>query len=58
MLDSFEEFKTAIHKSLMDKVSERMTQEREHISNCLFRGIVNNPTEYDEEQTQSNETEN
>jgi hypothetical protein len=37
MLDSFEEFKTAIRTSLRDKVAERIDTERDHISNILLR---------------------
>lgn len=54
MLNSFEEFKTAIYSSLRDKVSERIDTEREYISNDLLRG----ETTADAEETQSNTDEN
>lgn len=54
MLNSFEEFKTAIYSSLRDKVSERIDTEREYISNDLLRG----ETTAEAEETQSNTDEN
>jgi hypothetical protein len=54
MLNSFEEFKTAVYSSLRDKVSERIDTEREYISNDLLR--VEAPA--DAEETQSNTDEN
>lgn len=54
MLNSFEEFKTAIYSSLRDKVSERIDTQREYISNDLLRG----ETTAEAEETQSNTDEN
>ena len=51
MIDSFEEFKTAIRASLRDKVAERIDTEREHISNTLLRGELQQESE---EETRSN----
>lgn len=42
MLDSFEEFKTAVHTALRDKVTERLNSERDNISNSLLRGKIVN----------------
>ena len=58
MLDSFEEFKTAIHTALRDKVSERLNTEREYISNSLLRGNVEEDATETPDETQSNEAEN
>ena len=54
MLNSFEEFKTAIYLSLRDKVSERIDTQREYISNDLLRGEITTNAE----ETQSNTDEN
>ena len=40
MFNSFEEFKTAVHTALRDKVTERLNSERENISNSLLRGEI------------------
>lgn len=62
--DSFEDFKTAIFTSLNDKISDRLNNEKEHISNYLFCGSPGaesedeTPDEAEEtDQTQSNAEE-
>lgn len=42
MLDSFDEFKTAILTVLQDKIAERIANERKNISNDLFSDEINN----------------
>lgn len=54
MWNSFEEFKTAVNISLRDKISERLDQEREHISNSLF---AEKPQNSGVEVSDSNEKE-
>jgi Tfp pilus assembly major pilin PilA len=54
MLQSYEEFKSAVTAALMDKVAQRIEAEKQHISNELLRGAATES----EEQSQSNETEN
>lgn len=58
MLDSFEDFKSAIQMSLKDKIAERITQERQQVSNNLFAAVVGDKTEESPEETQSNAEEN
>ena len=58
MLDSFEDFKSAIRMSLKDKIAERITQERQQVSNNLFAAVVGDKTEESPEETQSNAEEN
>lgn len=55
MLDSFQEFKTAIRTSLRDKVAERIDTEREHISNTL---LLREPQQESEHESQSNAEQN
>jgi hypothetical protein len=55
MIQSFEEFKTAVVASLQNKVAERISQEREYISNSLLRG---ENADSDTPETQSNAAEN
>jgi len=55
MIDSFEEFRTAIHAALRDKISERIDTEREYISNSLLRGEIHQD---ETTETQSNADEN
>jgi len=55
MLNSFEEFKTAVHKSLADKIRERLDTEREYISNTLMRGdFSDDSAEENESNTDGN----
>lgn len=49
MLDSFSEFKSAVLSSLQDKISERLSQERETVSNSLLRGENSDSAELDTE---------
>lgn len=58
MLDSFEDFKSAVLVSLKDKVKERIAQERQQVSNNLFAAVVGDKTEESPEETQSNAEEN
>ena len=58
MLDSFEDFKSAVLVSLKDKIAERIAQERQQVSNNLFAAVVGNKTEESPEETQSNAEEN
>ena len=58
MLDSFEDFKSAILVSLKDKVSKRIADERYQVSNNLFRAMVKQEAEESPEETQSNAEEN
>jgi hypothetical protein len=55
MLHSFEEFKTAVLCSLQDKIAERISQERESLSNSLLRG---ENVDSDEIDTESSTEEN
>lgn len=55
MIQSFEEFKTAVITSLQNKVAERIAQEREYISNSLLHGEI---ADSDASETQSNAAEN
>jgi hypothetical protein len=55
MLHSFEEFKTAVLSSLQDKIAERISQERESLSNSLLRG---ENVDSDEIDTESSTKEN
>ena len=55
MFNSFQEFRTAVHTALRDKIAERIDTEREHISNTLLRGESQQESE---EETQSNADEN
>lgn len=55
MFNSFEEFKTAIHTALRDKVAERLNSERENISNSLLRGEI---ADSEDGETSSNTDEN
>lgn len=57
-MDSFEDFKSAVLVSLKDKVKERIAQERQQVSNNLFRAAVGQKTEETPEETQSNAEEN
>jgi hypothetical protein len=54
MLQSYEEFKSAVTAALMDKVAQRIEAEKQHISNELLRGAAAES----EEQSQSNADEN
>jgi hypothetical protein len=54
MLQSYEEFKSAVTAALMDKVAQRIAAEKEHISNSLLQGVAVES----EEQSQSNADEN
>jgi len=47
MIDSFEEFRTAIQMLLRDKITQRLQDEKEHISNSLLQGKLQQ--EYEEE---------
>ena len=58
MLDSFEDFKSAVLVSLKNKIAERIAQERQQVSNNLFRAAVGQKTEETPEETQSNAEEN
>jgi len=62
MLDSFEDFKSAVLMSLKDKISDRISFEREKVSNNLFRvssdDAGNNRIEHSDEDSQSNSDEN
>ena len=55
MLNSFEEFKTAVQSCLKDRVLERIAAERESISNSLLLG---GKIQDSEQETQSNKIEN
>jgi hypothetical protein len=55
MLHSFEEFKTAVLSSLQDKIAERISHERESLSNSLLRG---ENMDLDEIDTESSTEEN
>lgn len=55
MFNSFEEFKTAVHTALRDKVTERLNSERENISNSLLRGEI---ADSEHGETPSNTDEN
>ena len=55
MFNSFEEFKTAVHTALRDKVTERLNSERENISNSLLRGEI---ADSEDGETPSNPDEN
>jgi hypothetical protein len=54
MLQSYEEFKSAVTAALKDKVAHRIEAEKEHISNQLLRGAAAES----EEESQSNADEN
>ena len=54
MLDSFEDFKTAVLTSLKDKVAERLSAERQRVSNNLFLKRKTENAEETPEETQSN----
>ena len=54
MLDSFEDFKTAVLTSLKDKVAERLSVERQRVSNNLFLKRKTENAEETPEETQSN----
>lgn len=58
MLDSFEDFKTAVLTSLKDKVAERLHAERQRVSNNLFLAPEGENTEETPEETQSNADDN
>ncbi len=61
MLDSFEDFKSAVLMSLKDKISDRISFEREKVSNNLFRAssdVDEDETEDSDEDSQSNSDEN
>ena len=51
MLDSFSEFKSAVLSSLQDKISERISQERESVSNSLLRDENADSIEIDTESS-------
>ena len=51
MLDSFSEFKSAVLYSLQDKISERISQERESVSNSLLRDENADSIEIDTESS-------
>lgn len=55
MFNSFEEFKTAVHTALRDKVTERLNSERENISNSLLRGEI---ADSEDSETTPNTDEN
>jgi hypothetical protein len=55
MFNSFEEFKTAVHTALRDKVTERLNSERENISNSLLRGEL---ADSEDGEIESNTDEN
>jgi hypothetical protein len=55
VIQSFEEFKTAVITSLQNKVAERIAQEREYISNSLLHGEI---ADSGAPETQSNAAEN
>jgi len=55
MFNSFEEFKTAVHTALRDKVTERLNSERENISNSLLRGEL---ADSEDGEIESNTEEN
>jgi hypothetical protein len=55
MINSYEEFKTAVFSALQDKVAERISQEREYISNDLLRGEISSA---EANETQSNAKDN
>jgi hypothetical protein len=55
MFNSFEEFKTAVHTALRDKVTERLNSERENISNSLLRGEL---ADSEDGELESNTDEN
>jgi hypothetical protein len=54
MLDSFEDFKTAVITSLKDKVAERLSVERQRVSNNLFLSRQKEKAQETPEETQSN----
>jgi hypothetical protein len=51
MINSFEEFKTAVLYSLQDKIAERISQERESLSNSLLRDEIGDSSEIDTESS-------
>lgn len=51
MINSFEEFKTAVLYSLQDKIAERISQERESVSNSLLRDENADSIEIDTESS-------
>lgn len=51
MINSFEEFKTAVLYSLQDKIAERISQERESVSNSLLRDEIGDSSEIDTESS-------
>lgn len=58
MLDSFEQFKSAVWTSLKAKIETRLEAEREAISNNLMRGELVAAGTENTEETQSNEVQN
>lgn len=54
MLDSFEDFKSAVLTSLKDKVAERLSAERQRVSNNLLLTRKGENSQETPEETQSN----